>query len=105
MCGCIVLCAFLIVLWPLGIVDSRNYFVHTTGQGVGSPAFDTQSHPVPVDWSQAGGRPVDLLEELANVVQNHKNGHLLENRTCQKLAKLKGKLCRKPSLFWPRTSY
>jgi len=34
----------------------RNYFVHTTGQG-------------------AGGRPVDLLEELANVVHNSKNGY------------------------------
>ncbi|CAJ1337144.1 unnamed protein product [Effrenium voratum] len=34
----------------------RNYFVHTTGQG-------------------AGGRPVDLLEELSNVVQNDKNGY------------------------------
>lgn len=34
----------------------RNYFVHTTGQG-------------------EGGRPVDLLEELANVVQNNKKGY------------------------------
>ncbi|CAK9034946.1 unnamed protein product [Durusdinium trenchii] len=52
----------------------RNYFVHTTGQG-------------------AGGRPVDLLEELANVVQNHKNGYwTMKHGQC--LPKVDGSIAR-----------
>ncbi|CAE7219763.1 unnamed protein product, partial [Symbiodinium natans] len=42
----------------------RNYFVHSTGQG-------------------AGARPVDLLEELASLVQNAKHGYwTMKNGHC-----------------------
>ncbi len=69
-------------------IINRNYFVHTTGQGVSNLAGNTitqLTQPCTVEKtqfprfhvvSQAGGRPVDLLEELANVVHNNKNGSL-----------------------------
>ncbi|CAE7743106.1 unnamed protein product [Symbiodinium necroappetens] len=52
----------------------RNYFVHSTGQG-------------------ASGRPVDLLEELGNVVQNSKNGYwTMKNGHC--LPRVDGSIAR-----------
>ncbi|CAE7509005.1 unnamed protein product [Symbiodinium pilosum] len=52
----------------------RNYFVHSTGQG-------------------ASGRPVDLLEELAQLVENNKNGYwTMKNGHC--LPRVEGSIAK-----------
>ena len=55
---------------------SRNYFVHSTGQGAGHSWHLAFSEKKGFGEAEASGRPVDLLEELAQLVENNKNGRV-----------------------------